>query len=462
MATEFTLRDYQEEDVQFLIGHHRIYNTNEPGLGKTLETLEGLRRLETNPVLILGTKVSLGVWQAEIKKWLGEPSLIYEGTPAQREKLWLRFYYGQNGGSLHIKFVIATYRMARELFSRKSSWPAIVCDEIHRGGLLNHKSATYKSVQSFRSRCMVLMTGTPIRQGPQDLFGPMHLLDPYAFPSYWPFVGKHCVVINDQFGKTLERMPKDAKKLQAALKPYLIRRTKRQVAASLPPKTRHVVRIEPTKTQQKMIKQLVENMYLDTDDGILAVPTQMTLLLRLRQLLVAPQLLGTQEDGAALTALVELMEDQFDVKRSIAIATPFRQAIPYIVDALRKAGVTHIYQIHGQLTAKEMMAANAAYEADPVVEKVMVYTIKSGQSFSIPAATTLFMLGAEWSAIDNKQAEDRLHRLTQTNPVDIYYLLHKDTVDDLVMERLNDKQRAENWVMSPTEVLAKLGIRRKD
>lgn len=456
MATEFTLREYQEADVQFLVDHHRIYNTNEPGLGKTLETLEGLRRLRTGPVLVLGTKVSLGVWQHEIKKWLGVDAMIYGGTPRQREKLWDQFRNAQQPGMKAIPFLLATFKMAAEIRERKSAWPAIVCDEIHRGGLLNHKTVTYKAVERLRSRYMVLLTGTPIRQGPQDLYAPMHLLDPFAFPSYWPFVGKHCVVINDDFGKTLERMPKDAKKLRAAIAPYFIRHTKREVAEDMPPKTRIVIPVELTKGQRKIYDKLCLDMYAELDDGVIVAPTQMTLLLRLRQLLVAPQLLGVMEDGAALTTILEMMEDQFLADRSIAITTPFRQAIPFIMEALKRAGLTHLYQIHGQLTTKEMIDASEAYQADKNVRKVMVYTIRSGQSFSIPAATTLYMLGSEWSAIDNKQAEDRLHRLTQLHPVDIYYPLHKGTVDDLVLERLNDKQRAEDWVLKPKEVLTVL------
>jgi len=242
------------------VDHHRIYNTNEPGLGKTLETLEGLRRLGLGPVLILGTKVSLGVWQHEIKKWMGIDAVIYEGTPRQREKMWRGLLQPSwLTGGMGVQFVLATYKMAGELQKLKSSWPAIVCDEIHRGGLLKHTNQAYKAVEAMRSRCMVLLTGTPIRQGPQDLYAPMHLLDPFAFPSYWPFVGRHCVVIQDDFGKTLERMPKDAKKLRAAIAPYFIRHTKREVAKDMPPKTRIVIPVELTKGQRKIYDKLCQD-----------------------------------------------------------------------------------------------------------------------------------------------------------------------------------------------------------
>lgn len=110
------LRDYQELDVEFMRVHKRVYNTNEPGLGKTIETLTAARRCGSTSILIVGPKVSLGVWQDEAIKWFNEPSIIYQGTPKQRAKLWDQFH--KEG----YRVMICTYAMAKEISTKRTQW----------------------------------------------------------------------------------------------------------------------------------------------------------------------------------------------------------------------------------------------------------------------------------------------------------------------------------------------------
>jgi SNF2 family DNA or RNA helicase len=113
--------------------------------------------------------------------------------------------------------------------------------------------------------------------------------------------------------------------------------------------------------------------------------------------------------------------------------------------------------IKGQQTTEEIRKTTQGFQRDRSVRKALVYTIKSGASFTAHSASTAFFVGYEWSAIDNLQAEDRIHRLGQTDPVNIYYFMHKNTiVDDMVMQKLDDKQMAANWILRPDEVLTEI------
>lgn len=455
---DLKLRTYQKEDVDFIVNRRqgRVYLASDPGTGKTAEALTAMMELTQGlgKVLIVGTKVSLGTWSYEAERWFGLSSFIYAGTPKKRKNIWNEFNLSNS------RLLIINYKMCKEVNSYNTNWSMIIADEIHKGGLLNHKTDTWEYFKEMQSRYLILITGTPVRQGPQDLWAPLHLLDAKRFPAYWPFVNKHCIVNKEMFGKTIEGRPKDVKAFNEMVFTYMIRRLKKDVLPELPDKLRQAIPMIMDEKQQKLYDDLLENMYLELPDKeILVTPNVATNIIRLRQLLVTPQIFGYDMPGIGIETLLELVEEEFDAGRAVGICTPFRGAVPFIVEAMRSL-TSQIFEIHGQIkkTAKEV---SLEFQAVKTHKKIIVYTVKSGMSWDAYTASTCFFLGAEWGAYDNLQAEDRLHRMGQTNNVHIKYLLCKNTVDDLVMARLDDKQMAENWILRPEEVLAALHLKRE-
>lgn len=448
------LRAYQVQDIEFLSQKGRAYLANEPGLGKTVEVLVALENLGAERVLVVGNKPSLGVWQDEASFWINSEALIYSGEPYLRRKILQDFL------TRKVRFLVVNYSLVDEVVRELPRWEALVCDEIHKGGLLNRKTKTYKTIKSIKSKYLFLVTGTPIRQGPHDLWAPLHLIDPKQFSSYWKFVEEHCIVTKLGFRTTIEAQPKQPLELRKILREYMIHRRKRDVLVELPKKQRQPIKLELSKVQKRVYDKLACELMADTsempdvaeEDLLILAPNKATALLRLRQLLVTPKLLRLSDPGAGLEALPDLVDDQFSVGRSVAVCTPFRQAIPFIADALRKV-TQNIYTIHGKLTAEQVRAASKAFQQLKTTKKALIFTIKSGTSFDAYEASTIFFLGAEWSAIDNKQAEDRLDRLGQKQAVTCYYILYPGTVDDEILEKLNHKHLAENWVLRPKEVL---------
>jgi SNF2 family DNA or RNA helicase len=395
----------------------------------------------------------LGVWQDQARLWLNEKALIYAGTPGIRRRIWDE--YVETKG----RILVANYSQAEEILQRNRGWHGIVCDEYDRIGLLNRQSQIFETLEGAYSRDLYFVTGTPIRHGPQDMWHPLHLIDPQKYSSYWRFVGHHCIVWKDRFGKTIEpSRPKNVEAYQAEMAPYLLHRTKQQVLTELPPKTRQPVQIEMTGKQALLYNDILHDMYTVTDRGdILVTPNVASQILRLRQCLVTPRLLGVDDPGAALEALKDLAEPELSTKtHAVAVCTPFRQAIPFIEQEMKKLDCK-CFEIHGQIKESPHDVATRFQEYKG--RKAIIYTIRSGAAFTAHAASTAFFVGYEWSAIDNIQAEDRLHRLGQERPVNIVYLVHEDTVDDLVRHRLDEKTQAAGWILSPNDMYAALGIK---
>ena len=452
------LREYQKKDIEFMIERKRVLNANDPGLGKTLETLEAVKGLPPGDTLIVTIKKAVGVWREEAKKWYDLPigEFVRKRNKLPKLKQMLQDY----------NVVATNFAQAEKILNTKNRWNTIIIDEAHLGGLLNSKSKTFKIMAQFKSRNLFILTATPVRSGLQDLYGPLHLLYPKRFPNYWQFVSKYCKVVHNGYGKDILKRPKDPVRFKQMLDYFCIRRRKDDegILEDLPAKTRQAWPIEMTQRQAEVYTEFEEDMFITDDEGNLRLtPSPMQLHLRLRQLLVCPKLLGINSYGAALETLTQyLIPQQFDAGNSVVIATPFRQAIPFIKEALIEyTKNVYIVEVHGQMkeAAVDVVTKFQEYRDH---RKVLIYTIQSGASWTAHSANVGFMLGSSESVTDNIQAEDRLHRIGQVKPVHWYYLFHEDTVDEAVKLNLNTKQSTINLIFTPERLLESIKKRRQN
>lgn len=442
------LRPYQIEGVSQMEHSRYWLECDDMGLGKTVTCLTSFLSkvdLTGKRVLILCGVNAMGVWKEELMKWFGLQSFIYNGTPTKRKQLWITFTAQTN-----THFLITTYGMLKEL---PYGWEGVFADEFHTAGLMNHKTQISEIFQKHRPyfKHIYLITGTPIRQGVIDLYNPLHIMDPTAFPNYWAFVNKYCIVTQTPFGKQIERNPKNIPAFREMLQQYMVRRLKSEVLKDLPGKQRNVVPVDMTAKQVAAYNSLVEEMMYDgaSDESTVIAPNQMVVDLRLRQLLVTPRLLGIDDDGAGFEYLSEVVPSLLQANRPVVIFTPFRQAIPLLEDLIKGWKLnTSIYTLQGGMTPAAFANAWQRFQSSPLKNKVLLCVIKSGASFHATESADCYFLGYEWDFNFNVQAEDRLCRLGQHNFVQCNYLLHNGyTVDEDVKNRLNEKQLAADWII---------------
>lgn len=445
------LRPYQQEGVRHLLKKDVSLNFDDMGLGKTVTTLFAslckypelfeYGDFPNHKLLVVCPSKALYVWKKELEDWFNMSSLIYTGTPAQRRKLQDQFMW--------YPVVITTYGMLAEL--KDFSWCQVIADEIHEAGLLNHKTKTYKTMNEYAKRGidMYLLTGTPIRQGVIDLFAPLHLVAPTKFRDYWPFVNKYCITIETPFGKQIQRNPKNVPEFRAIINNYMVRRIKSEVLHDLPGKQRNIIPIAMTKLQKQAYHDMLETFVYADEDTIAISPNAMSALLRARQIMCTPRLLGIDEDGGALDYIAQEGKNLLENDRPIVIFTPFRSAIPIIKDVIDcfKLG-TKIYTISGGLKPSEFANQWQGFQESMRKNKALICVIKSGASFHATESSDCFFLGYEWDFNLNAQAEDRLCRLGQQNFVQCNYLLYNDCeVDQEIRRTLNDKSSASIWAV---------------
>jgi SNF2 family DNA or RNA helicase len=455
----YTLRPYQQEGSDRIFERSKQYLAYQPGLGKTLTFLDAVTRADMRRNLILAPKNALYVWQYELQERFNIDGIVYTGKPHERAKIWLQYQKQPN------MFFITNYALAEEVVQlwqqNNLEWDGIACDEIHLSGLMNQKAQTFKRLRKMlqSSQMLVPLTGTPVRRNLADLYAPLHLIAPKRFKSYWYFVQDYCNTYNDGYGMKIMKRPKDPQAIIDIRKEFIIYKTKKEAEPDLPPKLRQVWPLEMTLTQKKLYHQLDKEllMELPKTGELVITPNMATKIVRQRQLLVTPMLFGVDDPGSALMSLLEIADDEFECQRPIAIFTPFREAIPIIDNLLRqKLNANEIYIIRGGMTAEEVGIAWKSFQNSENPRRAIISTIKSSASWNGHTAHKGIFLGCEWSGLDNTQAEDRIHRLGLDHAVHLIYLLYHGTNDDAIIECLDGKQGASDWILHTEMMLARL------
>lgn len=401
------------------------------GTGKSAQLICAMRLLckdlDRWKVLIITTKNTLLSMYSEVATWWPsalQHTNIYSGKD---RGLW-------SGDDKQL--VIANYGVEQELMY-ELGWVVAVVDESHKAK--NHKSLRHRTLKKIgrRSERMWLATGTPVRNHPVDIVAQAMLAR--AASSYWDTVERWFATCDTDFGQEIGgvRNPEAFKRWCST---FMLRRSKKQALPDLPDKTRSKLHVELTDWQQEFYDSLLSEMaaIVNTSEGeqLLLAPTQLSVITRLRQLMVSPRLLGFDKPGAAEKAVTEWSKNLREDKTKGVIFTPFRKAIPYLKQAT-KFPEDKIAVFTGGMTLDKMADQTELFKSSEC--RTAICTIQVAEGFSLTEASEGLFVGCDWSLAANEQAEDRLHRMGQTSSVRIQYITHMGTIEDDLLALLETK-----------------------
>lgn len=429
---------YQQQDLEFLKQWGRSANFSEPGVGKTPVGVRLIQELQGLPCLIIVPNVVRYHWEDEIKKfWVGTPPSVAQ--------------YPDTADITIVNY--ERFRMDFEKYFSKVRYKMAILDEAHR--IKNRKAKTTKFAYKLNAEYMHLITGTPITKQIDDLWSYLHILFPKQFKSYWRFVERYAIIHNNGFGREIVGVnPNRLRELQNILNQFSVRHTKKEILPHLPDKVYQTLEVDLLPEQKKAYKQMVRYMLTQLPDGEwVEASTVATQILRLRQIALSTALIGDDPPGqsAKLHSLLELLEARN--KAPTVIMTYFKTWANIMVDKLEKEGYK-VVKITGDENDRQKREAQLAFENG--LADVCVCTISAaGVGIDLVAADTVIFTDLSWSATDNLQAEDRLHRASQTKKVHVVRLFGKDTVDSLVYDRAQMKATVSGKVLIPTKELRK-------
>jgi len=273
-----SLREYQLEGINWLtfcwLNARNCILADEMGLGKTVQSITFLQEIAhygvNGPWLILVPLSTIGNWIREFETWTDFNAIVYHGSASSRQMLQdYEFYFKENGTSPNVsnsiainpdaskknivKFnaLITTYEVLLSdvtLFGQ-FKWRNVIIDEAHR--LKNKNCKLMEGLRLMDVEHKVLLTGTPLQNNVEELFSLLHFLEPQQFHSNQEFM--------EEFGDL--KTDTQVTKLQAVLKPMMLRRLKEDVEKNLAAKEETIVEVELTNTQKKYYRAILEKNF---------------------------------------------------------------------------------------------------------------------------------------------------------------------------------------------------------
>jgi SNF2 family DNA or RNA helicase len=431
-----TLRDYQREGLAWLrfldeIGFGGCL-ADDMGLGKTVQILAHLQavrreagRRREPPALIVVPRSLVFNWIDEARHFT--PDLrVLDYTGSGRAAL---------GATLdRHDVVITTYGTLRRdgaALARKT-FSYVILDEAQ--AVKNASSQTAKACRALRAKQRLALTGTPVEN---------HLGEA---ASIFDFLNPGLLGGVEARGSLAKADEATAELVARAVRPFLLRRTKEQVLAELPPKTEQTIHCELSRPQRILYDELRDHYRaallprLERDGLERSTMHVLEALLRLRQAALHPGLIDrsrASEPAAKLETLWESLEEVLASGHKAIIFSQFTSFLAIVRKLLDAKGVQYEY-LDG--ATRQRQEAVARFRDDESCRLFLVSLKAGGHGLNLTAADYVFLLDPWWNPAVEAQAIDRTHRIGQTRPVFAYRIVARDTIEEKILE-LQERKR---------------------
>ncbi len=439
---ESVLRPYQKHGVawlQFLRenGFGGIL-ADEMGLGKTLQTLAFLRFVrEKNPtaapMLIVCPTSLVFNWMAEAKKFTPELKMLALHGP-NRHPLFDQISQSD--------IVVTSYALARRDAERYRDFEfdTVVLDEAQH--IKNRETQNAQAVKAVKSTHRLVLTGTPLENSVLDLWSVFDFLMPGYLGGAKDFRERYEIPITKSKDAAAQQL------LSRRLRPFLLRRLKKEVAADLPAKIEQVSFCELTPEQRGVYQQVIEASRKEVLEAVGAQGLAksrmvvLTALLRLRQVCCDLRLLKLENVNAAtasskLEMFGELLEEVIDGGHRVLVFSQFVTMLGLLKERLASEGIEYCY-LDGSTTNRAAVVSQ--FQTNAAIPVFLISLKAGGVGLNLTGADTVIHFDPWWNPAVEDQATDRAHRIGQTKVVTSYKLITRDTVEEKMLTLQNRKR----------------------
>uniref|UniRef100_A0A4W6DPW0 Chromodomain helicase DNA binding protein 6 n=1 Tax=Lates calcarifer TaxID=8187 RepID=A0A4W6DPW0_LATCA len=464
------LREYQLEGMNWLL--FNWYNrkncilADEMGLGKTIQSITFLYEIFNmgirGPFLIIAPLSTITNWEREFRTWTHMNVIVYHGSQISRQMIlqYEMFHRDPQGNTIPgvLKFhgLITTFEMIMadcpEL--KKLHWRCVVIDEAHR--LKNRNCKLLEGLKLMNLEHKVLLTGTPLQNSVEELFSLLNFLEPLQFPSESSFL--------EEFGdlKTDEQV----KKLQAILKPMMLRRLKDDVEKNLAPKEETIIEVELTNIQKKYYRAILEKNFSFLSKGANQhnMPNLINTMMELRKCCNHPYLITGAEEkilesfkkshspdapdfqlqamiqaAGKLVLIDKLLPKLLAGGHKVLVFSQMVRCLDILEDYLIQRRYTY-ERIDGRVRGNLRQAAIDRFckpDSDRFV--FLLCTRAGGLGINLTAADTCIIFDSDWNPQNDLQAQARCHRIGQSKAVKVYRLITRNSYEREMFDKASLK-----------------------
>ncbi|KAF7367428.1 Chromatin structure-remodeling complex subunit snf21 [Mycena sanguinolenta] len=471
-----TLKEYQLKGLQWMVS---LYNNrlngilaDEMGLGKTIQTISLItflieaKRLN-GPYLVIVPLSTMTNWSGEFAKWAPSLKVVaYKGNPAQRRALQGELRVGY----FHVLLTTYEYIIKDRPILCKIKWLHMIIDEGHR--MKNTQSKlTVTLTTYYHSRYRLLLSGTPLQNNLTELWSLLNFVLPRIFNSVKSFdEWFNTPFANSGTGDKIELTEEEAlliiRRLHKVLRPFLLRRLKKDVESELPDKVEKVIKVRMSALQSQMYKQMKKHKMIadgssknGKQGGVKGLSNE---LMQLRKICQHPFLFESVEDkmnpgglvddklirnSGKIELLSRILPKFFAGGHRVLVFFQMTKVMDIMADFLTMMGWKFL-RLDGGTKTEERANFVQLFNAKDSEYKVFILSTRAGGlGLNLQTADTVIIFDSDWNPHADLQAQDRAHRIGQTKAVLILRFITEKSVEEAMYQRARYKLDIDDKVI---------------
>lgn len=439
---------YQQDGIRFGLEHKRIIIGDEPGLGKTLQSIGIVDTANAYPCLVICPSSLKINWQREFGKFTDKSALVLDNAVRTTWSYLLTMGMHQvaivNYESLRKYFVWdikggKNFRLKDVVFCPQiRMFKSIIIDESHRVKDPSAQQTIFTKGLSVGKEWIILLSGTPVVNRPEDLISQLSIMNRLSeFGGRAQFMADYCTDPRDKMAEPAVSLSVLSRQLYDTC---MIRREKAKVLPQLPDKTRVDLYVEISNAPEYNLAaaDLAEYLrqYKECSDWEIRRKMRMEALVRFMTL----RSLATM---GKIPQAVDFIRTFLDSGKKLIVFCSLHD----IVDELKKAFPKSV-TVTGRDNPVNKQAAVDAFQNNPGILLIICSIKAAGVGLTLTAASDVAFVELAWTYADCCQCEDRAHRIGQKDNVTCYYLLGRGTIDHTIYSLIHRKKSIANQIMN--------------
>lgn len=440
--------EYQREGICFGLEHKRIIIGDEPGLGKTLQSIGIVDTANAYPCLVICPSSLKINWQREFEKFTDKSALVLDNNVRTTWGYLLSMGVHQvaivNYESLRKFFVWdirggKQFRLKDVVFNPQiQAFKSIIIDESHRVKDPSAQQTIFTKGLSVGKDWCILLSGTPVVNRPEDLIAQLSIMNRLGeFGGRAKFIADYCT---DPKDKTAEPAVPLSELSRQLYNTCMIRREKAKVLPQLPDKTRVDLYIEIS--NDKEYNLAAEDLAAYLQEYTECADWEIRRKMRMEALVRFMTLRSLATKGKIAQA-VDFIRTFLDSGKKLIVFCSLHE----IVDELQKI-FPRAVTVTGRDSSVNKQASVDAFQNNPNVQLIICSIKAAGVGLTLTAASDVAFIELAWTYADCCQCEDRAHRIGQKDNVTCYYLLGRGTIDHTIYRLIHRKKSIANEIMN--------------
>lgn len=443
------LRDYQEDGVRWMLRMTEwgagVCLADDMGLGKTLQSLAVmLCRKECGAQMVVAPASVVGNWQREANRFAPGLNVVMlnEMSPADRS--------GAIASLGKRDLLVLTYGLlvteSDALCGRK--WASVCLDEAHT--IKNRDTKSSSAAMRLQSDCRIILTGTPIQNHLGELWNLMQFINPGLLGSYEHF--------NSHFIAPISAGEQDVRSaLKRLVTPFILRRTKQQVARELPDKEEIILPITLSSEEMSVYEILRREASAELQSSDVVTVNALAMITKLREAACSASLVEKKLSlpSSKLAVLCDKLVQIVEQGNRVLVFSQFTSFLDMACREIEAAGIRDYFYLNGSTPVRERQGMVEAFQKGE--KAVFLISLKAGGlGLNLTGANYVIHLDPWWNPAIEQQATDRAYRIGQVQKVTVYHLISEHTIEEKILRLHSTKRTLADSLLEGSDLSGKL------